>query len=237
MKIRSPWLIKLVSFAAAFAVRLVVGSLRYRYRPLGPNVDPNQPHFQGRYIYAFWHENMLLPAYHYGRPDINVLISQHADGELIAQTCKHLRFRVVRGSTMKEGRTRGGVEAIRQMLRLASQGRHLAVTPDGPRGPRRQVQIGLIYLAALTGLKIVPIGFGWQNAWRMRSWDRFAVPVPFSGAVCVTTAPIQVPNTTDREELEGYRRLVQEALDLATETAERHFEPGSTTEREHRKAA
>ncbi len=237
MKIRSPWLIKLVSFLAAFAVRLLVGSLRYRYRPLGPNVDPNQPQFQGRYVYAFWHENMLLPAYHYGRRDINVLISQHADGEMIAQTCKHLGFRVVRGSTMKEGRTRGGVEAIRQMRRLAAQGRHLAVTPDGPRGPRRQVQIGLIYLAALTGLPIVPIGFAWQKAWRMRSWDRFAVPVPFSGAMCVTTEPIRVPNTTDREELEHYRRRVQEAMDLATAAAERYFAPAPPAARELRRAA
>lgn len=219
MKIRSPWLIRMVSFVASFLVRLLVGSLRYRYQPLGPNVDPNQPHFQGRYIYAFWHENLLLPAYHYGRPDIWVLISQHADGELIAQTCQYLGFQVVRGSTTRDGRSRGGVEAVRQMVRLAQNG-HLAITPDGPRGPRRQVQMGLIYLAALTGLPIIPIGFGWGNAWRMKSWDRFAVPVPFSRAVCVTGDPIAVPDTTDRDQLEVYRLQVQEAMDRATATAE-----------------
>ncbi len=219
MKIRSPWLIRMVSRVASVLVRLLVGSLRYRYQPLGPNVDPNQPDFQGRYIYAFWHENLLLPAYHYGRPDIWVLISQHADGELIAQTCQHLGFRVVRGSTTRDGRSRGGVEAVRQMVRLAQKG-HLAFTPDGPRGPRRQVQMGVIYTAALTGLPIVPVGFAWRNAWRMKSWDRFAVPVPFSAAVCVTAEPIAVPETTDRDQLEVYRGRVQEALDLAQAMAE-----------------
>src|SRR5437764_5478012 len=125
MKIRSPWLIKLAGFAAGWAVRLWVGTLRYRYRPLGPDLDPTRPGFRGRYIYVFWHENILLPAYQYGRRDIRVLISQHADGRLIAEAARHLGFRVVAGST-----TRGGVEAVRRMLRL-SRTSHLALTPDG----------------------------------------------------------------------------------------------------------
>src|SRR5262245_56980359 len=103
MKIRSPWLIKLVGFVVAFVIRLWIGTLRYRYRPVGPNVAPTQPGFQGRYLYAFWHENLLLLAYHYGRPNIWVLVSEHADGELIAETCRHLRFGLVRGSTARDG--------------------------------------------------------------------------------------------------------------------------------------
>src|SRR5579885_1739211 len=134
MKIRHPGLIKALGLLVAWLVRLWIGTVRYRYRPLGANLDPHRRGLQGRYIYAFWHENLLLPAYHYGRPDIWVLISQHADGELIAQTCQHLGFRVVRGSTTRDGRSRGGVEAVRQMVRLAQKG-HLAFTPDGPRGP------------------------------------------------------------------------------------------------------
>jgi lysophospholipid acyltransferase (LPLAT)-like uncharacterized protein len=214
MKIRQPWLIKALGFAVAWVVKLWIGTLRYRYRPLGPNVDPNQPGFEGRYIYAFWHENMLLLAYQYGRRDIRVLISQHADGELIAEACRHLKFRLVRGST-----TRGGAEAVRQMLRLAG-GSHLAITPDGPRGPRRQVQAGLVYLAAKTGLPIVPIGIAFHRAWRMRSWDRFALPHPWSAAECVTAEPIHVPEGADKEQLEAYRRRVEEAMNRATAAAE-----------------
>jgi lysophospholipid acyltransferase (LPLAT)-like uncharacterized protein len=215
MKIRHPVLIKAMGFAIGWLVRLWIGTLRYRYRPLGPNLDPNQPNFQGRYLYAFWHENILVPAYHYGRRDIHVLISEHADGQLIAEACRHLGFRVVRGSA-----TRGGARAIRQMVRR-SRSAHLAITPDGPRGPRRQVQAGVVYLAALTGLPIVPFGIAFERAWRMSSWDRFAAPWPWSGAVCVTAEPISVPEDIRKDQLEEYRMRVQQAMEAASEAAER----------------
>jgi lysophospholipid acyltransferase (LPLAT)-like uncharacterized protein len=215
MKIRHPLVIKAVGFAVGWLVRLWIGTLRYRYRPMGQNLDPNQPNFAGRYLYAFWHENILVPAYHYGRRDIHVLISEHADGQLMAEACRHLGFRVVRGSA-----TRGGARAIRKMCRL-SRSAHLAITPDGPRGPRRQVQPGVVYLAALTGLPIVCFGIAFERAWRMKSWDRFAVPYPWSGAVCVTAEPIHVPENVRREQLEQYRLRVQQAMDAASEAAER----------------
>src|SRR5436190_464721 len=86
---------------------------------------------------------------------------------------------------------RGWIGTVRQMLRVGRKS-HLAITPDGPRGPRRQVQPGLLYLAARTGLPIVPVGIGYDRPWRMRSWDRFAVPRPWTRATCVTTEPIHV---------------------------------------------
>jgi lysophospholipid acyltransferase (LPLAT)-like uncharacterized protein len=215
MKIRRPWVIKAAGFSAAWALRFWLGTLRYRYRPLGPNLDPKRPECRERYIYAFWHENLLLPAYHYGRSDVHVLISQHADGQLIAEVCRHLGFRTVRGST-----TRHGVEALRRMLQLGRNA-HLGITPDGPRGPRRRVQPGLVYVAAKTGLPIVPAGFAYDRPWRARSWDRFAMPRPWSLATCVTADPIAVPAELSRDGLEEHRRRVEEALLRVTEAAER----------------
>jgi lysophospholipid acyltransferase (LPLAT)-like uncharacterized protein len=215
MKLRHPALIRAASWAGSWALRAWVGTLRFRYVPLGANLDPRQKGFRGRYIYAFWHENMLLPAYHYGRADIQVLISTHADGQLIAEVCRRLGFGLVRGST-----TRGGADALRQMLR-ASESSHIAITPDGPRGPRRRVQPGMTYLAARTGLPIVPMGIGYDRPWRLRSWDRFALPRPGSRAVLVTGAPIPVPADADRGTLDHYRALVEVALLDATAAAER----------------
>ncbi len=220
MKIRHPGLIKVLGFVVAWVVRLWLATVRYRTCSLGPPVYPNHPGLTGHYLYAFWHENMLLPAYHYARADVSVLISRHADGQLIAEACRHLGFGLVRGST-----TRGGVEAVRQMLRLGKTG-HLAITPDGPRGPRRQVQSGLVYLAARTGLPIVPGGMAYDRPWRMNSWDRFALPRPFGRAACVVGAPITVPPDADREQLEQYRRRVEEALHRVTAAAERWAETG-----------
>src|SRR5260221_14636430 len=104
MKIRNPWLIRAIGWTAARVVRLWVRTLRYEDQPLGQDVDPCQPNLSERYIYAFWHETMLLPACHYGRPDIAVLISQHADGELIPAVCRHRGFQLARGSTAGRGR-------------------------------------------------------------------------------------------------------------------------------------
>ncbi len=215
MKLRNPRLIRAAAWSGSWAIRGLMGTLRFQYRPLGPDFDPRRPGFDGCYVYAFWHEHILLPAYLYGRPDIHVLISQHADGQLIAGIAERLGFSTVRGSTR-----RGGVEAVRRMLRSARAG-HLAVTPDGPRGPRRQVQLGAVYLASKVGLPIVPFGVGYDRPWRMRSWDRFAVPRPFSRAVLVTAEPIRVPGTADRTALEHYRRRLENALNDVSDRAER----------------
>jgi lysophospholipid acyltransferase (LPLAT)-like uncharacterized protein len=215
MKIRHPLLIQAVSLVSAWIIRLWMRTLSYRYRPLGPNLDPLQRGMQVRCIYAFWHEYMLLPAYQHARPDIYVLISQHADGQLIAGICRHLGLGTVRGST-----TRGGPTAVRRMLRLGRTA-HLAITPDGPRGPRRKVQQGLVYLAARTGLPIVPVGVGFSKEWRMRSWDRFALPKPWCSAVCVTGDPIQVLGEADHTLLKEYVERVEMAMQHVTDLAER----------------
>jgi lysophospholipid acyltransferase (LPLAT)-like uncharacterized protein len=101
-----------------------------------------------------------------------------------------------------------------------SRSTHLAITPDGPRGPRRQVQAGVVYLAALTGLPIVPFGIAFERAWRMNSWDRFALPWPGSSAVCVTADPIHVPENLRKDQLEQYRLRVQQAMDAASDAAD-----------------
>jgi lysophospholipid acyltransferase (LPLAT)-like uncharacterized protein len=103
----------------------------------------------------------------------------------------------------------------------AARHSHLAMTPDGPRGPRRRVQPGTIYLAAKTGLPIVPFGVGFAKAWRARSWDRFAVPYPYSRVTLVSAAPIDVPPELDGKALTHYRGLLEERLLHATEEAER----------------
>ena len=138
----------------------------------------------------------------------------------VAETCRHLHFSVVRGST-----TRGGVEALRQMVRLGKDA-HLAITPDGPRGPRRQVQGGLVYLAARTGLPIVAFGVGYGRAWRLKSWDRFAVPKPFTLGTVVTSTPVLVPPGADRDALEGYRLQVEQALTHVNDLAEQWAQTG-----------
>lgn len=214
MKIRNPSVIKWVGLFGSWLIRLWVGTLAYRYRPLGPDMNPLRPGFKGRFIYAFWHENMLLPCYHYARRDIKVLISEHADGELIAQVCRHIGFGTVRGS-----KTRRGTKALLEMVH-ASKDCHIAFIPDGPRGPRRHVELGLIFLAAKTGLPLVLMGIGYDRPWRLNTWDRFALPRPWSRAVLVTSAPIPIPADLGRRELEQYRVQIEKTLNDVNDRAE-----------------
>jgi len=212
MKLRRPWAIRLAAFLAARAIRLWMRTVRYRLiLPPGGDKHPVDPRVQ-RTIYAFWHETILFPTVFTAK--VQILISQHADGELISQVCRHLGYDVVRGSS-----TRGGAQALLQLCRGGADA-HLLVTPDGPRGPRRQVQPGLVYLASRTGLPVVACGVGFRAAWRAHSWDRFAVPWPFSKAVAVVAAPVFVPANLDRQELERYRRLIEDRFLAATAAAE-----------------
>lgn len=105
-------------------------------------------------IIAFWHGRQLMMPLAYRGKNIHILISQHYDGELIHQIIRRFGFSSVRGST-----TRGGTVALRQLIRIARTGSDLVVTPDGPKGPRQVVQDGVIYLAKMTGLPIVPLTF------------------------------------------------------------------------------
>jgi hypothetical protein len=97
---------------------------------------------------------------------------------------------------------------------------HLCVTPDGPRGPRRRVQQGLVYLGSRTKLPIVGAGIAFRNPWRTRSWDRFAVPRPYSAAACVVPEPLHVPADADRETIESCRLEVERRMHAATLEAE-----------------
>lgn len=220
MKFRHPGLVKAAALAAAWGVGQWLGTLRYRYRALGPPVEPDQRRLEGRYIYAPWHEHLLWGTYRYAQPGICLLISRHADGDILADVGRVWGLRAVRGSSM-----RGGVAALRKLLGEGKQC-HLAITPDGPRGPRRRVQPGIVYVASRTGLSIVPMGIGYERAWRLPTWDRMALPWPGTLATCVTPAPIRVPPDAGKKELEHYRRLLERSLHEVTALAEGWAERG-----------
>jgi lysophospholipid acyltransferase (LPLAT)-like uncharacterized protein len=215
MKIRHPAIIKWIGFLGAVVIRLLISTLSFRQRALGVNVIPNVGRIDGRYIYVFWHENILVPCYAYRHLNIQVLISEHADGEMIAQVCKHVGYGTIRGS-----KTRGGMKALRQLIRASSDW-HIAIMPDGPRGPRRHVELGLIYLASKAGLPLILCGVGHDRPWRLNTWDRFCIPRPFTKAVILASAPVAIPEDADKADLEAWRLKVETILNELTERAER----------------
>ena len=218
MKIRDPRVIRGIGVVGSHLVKHWVGTLDFHLRFREPESNPTVVRRSGqRYIYAFFHENILFPARYWNWPSMNILISEHADGEIITQIVKRLGFGVVRGSS-----TRGGARALIQFQAMETG--NLCVTPDGPRGPRRHVHPGLVYLSSTTGLPIVCGGMAFKKPWRINSWDKFAIPKPFSPAVAVGTKPIIVPPGVNRDTLEHYRAMIERDMNEVQDEADQWIE-------------
>jgi hypothetical protein len=163
-------------------------------------------------ILAFWHNRLGLFAYfyeHYSRPrKIFTFISLSRDGQFIAEIAERFGVTPLRGSSSRKGM----VAALAAMRAAADPHADLAITPDGPRGPRYKVHPGVLRLAQATGRPIVAVTYqlGWKIV--LKSWDRFQVPVPFSSCKLITRGPIHVPANATEEELVAINAMVAEAL-------------------------
>jgi lysophospholipid acyltransferase (LPLAT)-like uncharacterized protein len=177
----------------------------------GPRAQPKEAT-----LWAIWHETILMSLWHHRDRDVHALISPSRDGELISMVGKFFGYTSVRGSS-----SRGGLEAVVEMVSALKAGKSCAITPDGPRGPRRQAKMGVVQIARQAGCLIAPFGFAAEHCWRLRSWDKFIVPKPFSRAVFVYGEPIRVP--AEGGEDEKYLVKMQRELDRVTQEAENYF--------------
>jgi lysophospholipid acyltransferase (LPLAT)-like uncharacterized protein len=207
-----PMSLRVTGLLASQGIRAWMSTLEYRALYYDRSVDATFGTDQPR-IYVFWHENILVPLYLRGHCDLAMLLSKHRDADILARVAHHMGFDCVRGST-----NRGSAAALLDITRRGKH-MHLAITPDGPRGPRRKLAIGPVYLASRMGLPIVPMGFGADRPWRAKSWDRFAVPRPFSKVRGVIGPEVYVAADLDREQLELRRQGVERLLtDLTLES-------------------
>ncbi len=195
-------------------VRAWMGTLDTQVAYYDPTVDPAYPLGQQPRIYIFWHEYILLPFYARSHCNLSILLSQHRDADILGQAARLNGFGLVRGSTR-----RGGATALRKLL---DQGelKHLAITPDGPRGPRRRLAQGPIYLASKLQMPLVLLAFGFDRPWRVPSWDRFAIPRPGSRARAVVSPEIRVPAGLNRDGQEHFRQHVEALLNRLNDEAE-----------------
>jgi lysophospholipid acyltransferase (LPLAT)-like uncharacterized protein len=161
----------------------------------------------GSVIYASWHQRLFYQIHRLRKRKVTVMISQSRDGEYIARLVNWLGLKDVRGSS-----TRGGAEALKDIIRKMRNGANGGMIPDGPTGPPREAKIGTVILARMTGALIIPISWGADRCWVFNSWDRFMIPKPFARISYCYGEPISIPRSAKTPEMENYRKLLDERL-------------------------
>jgi lysophospholipid acyltransferase (LPLAT)-like uncharacterized protein len=176
------------------------------------------------FILAFWHGRILMMPKCWRRGvTIHMLISRHRDGELITRAVRPFGIGTIRGSAAKpgSGKDKGGSAALREILKSLKTGQCIGITPDGPRGPRMRATDGVVSIARLAGVPVIPTAWSARGRWAMNSWDRFLIPKPFTHGVIVWGAPIHVPRDAEGVALEAYRLQIETAMNALTLEADR----------------
>lgn len=166
-------------------------------------------------IFVFWHGRLIMQPFLKPPGEMVVLISQHNDGALITTTMKRFGIGAVRGS-----KSRGSREAVRGLMEATGRRANIAITPDGPRGPFQVAAPGAIYVAMRTGYPIIPLAFSASRHWRLRSWDRFMIPKPFSHITFVAGEPYALPAELAPDALETAVASLNARLNASTASAD-----------------
>ncbi len=209
---QAKWYQRLAAALVVFLIRIGGKTIRF-------HLDDRAGYFSGspapKMIFAIWHNRLALSALLYQRyvqkyaaeRRLAAMVSASRDGGLLAKIMEGLGLEPVRGSSSR----RGG-QALVEMTTCAERGYDLALTPDGPRGPRYEVQEGVITTAQLTGLPIIPVSYHLKWKIRVNSWDGFQIPIPFGRCDVILDKPLSIPREISDEQREMYRKQLEQLL-------------------------
>ena len=206
-----------LAFLIARYIRLV--HMTTRWTVVGPERTKALLAGGRPFIGCFWHGRMVVMIGALPRDrDLHTLISEHPDGQLISRAIGRLGVR-----TVEAPRKRGRFVAVRAIQRVLDEGHPVAMTPDGPRGPRMRAKLGAVKAAQLSGVPILPVSGAISRRRILSSWDRFCLPFPFAHGVIFWGEPIEVPGDSDEAGLEDLREALEERLNALTAEADLHF--------------
>ncbi len=209
---RQRLLLSTITTAGRLAIRTIGATLR-----LAIHIEDGGPadFYTRPVILCFWHEAIFPSTYAFRNQQISVLTSQSFDGEYTGRIISKFGYLPVRGSS-----SRGGARALLQSRKVLERGLSVAFTTDGPRGPAFVAKPGPITLARSSGVPIVPFHLAVERAWRLKSWDRSAIPKPFSRALVWMGRQIIVPREARDVDMEAYQRALQAEQERVRERAE-----------------
>ena len=205
-----PWQRRLAAASAATLLRLVMKTWRFKWKDLGGYSE-----IKGPCIFCVWHNRLpaTLSSYYSFFPScwpgegMAAMISASRDGGLLANIVERFGVQPIRGST-----SRRGPQALLEATTWIERGYSIAITPDGPRGPVYQIRDGIIHLAQITGRPIIPTSNTIHWKIRLRSWDRFQIPLPFAWGECYCGQPLWVPREASKSDREEIRAKLQSLM-------------------------
>jgi len=215
------WHGRLLAFLIYSLIQLVTFTIRFSWKDRAGLLSSTAP---APVIYCTWHNRLALcfavqryvdrqqSRNHAQKRRMAAIVSASRDGGLLARILELFDVQPVRGSS-----SRRGPQALRELMTWTERGLNVAITPDGPRGPCYHVQDGVIALAQITGLSIHPIAYHLSWKIRLKSWDRFQIPVPFTRCTVTLGEPINVPREADERERELLRQRLEQQLQSITE--------------------
>ena len=176
------------------------------------------------FIYALWHDQLLLsPLTWLSKKKINILISKHKDGDIIADLIRFHGFNSVRGSTNNPNKEKekNSVSNIRKILKSLKNNVSIGITPDGPRGPRHKVSEGTINIARISNKRILPMALAYKKKWILNTWDKFIIPMPFNEICIVWGVPMDIK--IEKIDISTQQEVLEKSLISITELASNHI--------------
>ncbi len=204
--LHSEFLRNLFCSLLSYYLRFVFLTTRWQHNNaehLAPLYETGKP-----FIIALWHNRiMMMPlVWPYDTP-VTILTSAHRDGQLVSRTMGKFGFKAVHGSSQQ-----GGSKALRGIIREIQSGNIVGMTPDGPRGPRMRIKPGIIAMARLTGVPIIPVCYSTHRNRFMNTWDKLLVPLPFGRGIVTWDSPLHIPGTATREDEETLRKKLEDHM-------------------------
>ena len=191
--------------------RLLAATVRFQFTNKSVLDQAYRQH--GRVIYALWHNQLFLMPYIYRflikGPGLAVIVSRSSDGDIIADVLQRYHIDSMRGSSSKHGDT-----AFREIVQYVTSGRDAAITPDGPRGPAHTIKPGIIKLAQMTGIPIIPISCSYTKCTQLSSWDQFIIPWPFTRGIIHLGQPVYIEKDVPPPVFEQKKQDIKKVLEV-----------------------
>ena len=201
---------KFIGFLFYLITKIIFLSIRWKF--YNEDQKSNIFNVDNQYIFCCWHNRLFLGPHLLPRNRIiNALQSSHSDGMITSIAFKYLGMNVILGSSMK-----GGMQAFRKMVKCIQNGESIAITPDGPKGPKESVKEGIIKLAQITGAPIVPLVWTTKKFKLIDSWDHFVIPFPFSKGIYTFGKPIYIDKKISENDFEILRLEVENEIKRLT---------------------